>query len=715
MAVIQKLRNSGAVVIAIIVALVIFVLSDILTGNKLTGIGKDDIDVAGEVFGEKIRERDIDPIVRELAKQQSEQNPNFKFDEGTRKQLIEQAWTTLIREKTYEAQIAKSGIGITDEDFNEMTVGEYPLESIKGDPAFQNNNKFDPTKVLEIFKQAKTDPSLRGRLATYVKNLKDQELEKRYTTYISKAQVKSKIEKEYEYVASNQGATGKVVSLNYSSVLDKDIKITDSDLEDYLSRHKEEFKQDYSSRDIQYVVWYLTPSSEDTAYTKSQAEDLYVRWSKETKPDTSGEDVGPAKSFRELATDSAQREMYAPLFSMPKNSMMPILTIEGKYHVIQKLDEVNDTVAPYVKVAHILIPFSGELPNKTNITDTAQAQALANSLLAQVNSGANIGDLAKDFSTDPGSANTQGVYDWAPANRYVPTFRDFCINNNKGATGVVRTEYGFHVMKMLENPEKVKVKYRERIFEVTPGSQTIRIVDEASRKFRNEVMDGNLKSFEVTRDKMGLQPRIKKDIKTDDRMIPGVDNSADVKSMLFWLFDKDRKKDDISDVFAFSTSHMVVMVTNARNRGYAKLDEVREKLEPLVRNELKGKVLAAKLEKAAAASKSAEEIAQKTGGTIVPLESIKMGSNFIPQLFTEPRILGAAFGVKEKTWSKAISGNNVVAILYIESKDKVEIPKTGIDEGPDFSNNPQFLGNRLQEVIRKAGAVQDYRYKFAWD
>lgn len=715
MAVIQKLRNSGAVVIAIIVALVIFVLSDILTGNKLTGIGREDVDVAGEVFGEKIRERDIDPIVRELAKQQSEQNPNFKFDENTRRQLIEQAWTTLIRQRTYEAQIAKSGISISDDDFNEMTVGEYPLESIKGDPAFQENNKFNPKKVLEIFKQAKTDPSLKGRLATYVKNLKDQELEKRYTTYISKSQLKSKTEKEYEYIAANQGANGKVVSLNYSSVLDKDVKITDSDLEDYLAAHKEEFKQDFSSRDIQYVVWYLTPSSEDTAYAKKQAEDMYVSWSKEVKPDTSGEDVVGFKSLREIATDSEQMAMYAPLFSLPKNGMLPILTIDGKYNIVQKLDEINDTASPYVKVAHILIPFTGELPNKTMIADTVQAEQLANSLLAKVNAGADIGDLAKDYSTDPGSANSKGVYDWAPASRYVPSFRDFCAQHNKGATGVVRTEYGFHVMKMLENPERQKVKYRQRVIEVTPGSQTIKLVDEASRKFRNEVMDGNLKSFEATRDKMGLQPRIKKDIKTDDRMLPGVENPSDVKSMLFWLFDKDRKANDVSDVFAFSSSHMVVMVTNARNRGYAKVAEVKDKLEPLVRNELKAKIIAEKLQKAAASSKTAEEIAQKTGGTVVPLESIKMGSNFIPQLFTEPKILGAAFGVKEKTWSKAINGNNVVAILWIESRDKVEIPKTGLDEGPDFANNPQFLANRLQEVIKKSAAVQDYRYKFSWD
>lgn len=715
MAVIQKLRNSGAVVVVIIVALVLFVVGDIVTGNKMTGIGRDEADVAGEVFGEKIRERDIDPLVRDLAKQQSEQNPNFKFDENTRKQLIEQAWTTLIRQRTYEAQIAKSGINITDEDFNEMTVGQHPIESIKGDPSFQTDNKFDPRKVIEIFRQAKSDPSLRGRVAAYVKQLKDQEREKRYTTYISKAQMKSKTEKEYEYVASNQGASGKIVAVNYSTVLDKDIKVTDSDLEKYLKEHKEEYKQTVSSRDISYVVWDLVPSAEDTAYSKKQAEEVYLRWSKETKPDTAGEDVVAFKAVRDITLDSAKMAMYSGLSTLPKNGMLPILTIEGKYHIVQKLDEMKDTANPFVKVSHILIPMNGELPNKTAVKDSAQALQIANELLAKINAGADLGALAKDYSGDPGSANNKGVYDWKAANTYVPSFAQFCATHNAGETGVVKTQYGYHVMKMLANPDFMKVKYRERSIEVVAGSETIKLVDEASSKFYNAAITGGQKTFEATRDKLGLKPLVKKDIKTEDRTLGGISTPEDVKTILSWLFDKERKTNDMSSVFPFSSRHVVVFVNSVKNRGYATVADVREKIEPLVRNELKAEKIREKIEKAMASAKTAEDIAAKVGGTVVPVEGLKMGSNFIPQLFTEPRILGAIFGVKEKSWSKPVSGNNVVAIVWVDKKDKVEIPKTGIDEGPDFANNPQFLANRLQDVLKNKGELQDYRYKFSWD
>lgn len=715
MAVIQKLRNSGAVVIVIVVALVLFVVGDILTGNK-SGIGSDDRDVAGLVYDEKIRERDVSPIAEEIYKRESENNKDFKYDEPMRKKILEQAWSTLIREKTYEAEIAKAGLFISDADFNEMVAGEYPIESIKGDPSFQTDNKFDPKKVEEIFKQAKTNASLRGRVNEYAKSLKQQEVEKRYTTYISKAQLKTKVEREYEYVSANQGATGKLVSLNYSSVPDKDVKVTDKDLQKYLDAHKEEYKQTTESRDMQYVVWEIVPSAADSAYTLQEVDKQLKSWVAETKPDTSGPEVVPFTWFRDLGTDSATKAIYGPLFSSPKNTVLPMQVIDGKYTLMQKLDEQTDSVDAYVKVSHILIPLTGELPNKTKIADSLQSESLANELLAKINAGTDIGDLAKDYSADPGSANNKGLYDWAKASKYVPSFGQFCMTHKKGETGVVRTDYGFHVMKMSEDPEKVKVKFRKKIIEVTPGAETIRKVDEASRKFRNSVQAGDLKSFENARDKMGLEPRVKKDIKTDERNFPGIDLSEDAKNILSWLFDKDRKINDVSDVFAFSTRHLVVSVTGVKHRGYAKIEDVREKIEPLVRNELKAAIIKEKFEKYLTSSKTAEDLAAKVGGAVIPLESVKLGGNFIPQLFTEPKILGALFGVKLKTWSKPVAGSNVVAVVWIDSRDKIEIPKTGLDnEAEDFANNPQFLANRLQEIIRTKAEIQDFRYKFNWD
>lgn len=714
MAVIQKLRNSGVVIIVIIAALVIFVIGDILTGNRMTGLGNEDQDLVGTIFGEDIKEKDLLPVAQAIFQQQSENDPNYKLDEKTQKQIFDQAWSDVVRQRTFEAQIEKAGLTISDPEFSELMTGPYPLEAIKGDPSFQTDGKFDPKKVEDIFRQAKSNASLRSRLAVYVGQIKKQTLESRYSLYISKAQRTSKAERQHKYVVDNQGAYGKVVTLNYSTIADKDVKITDKDLEKYLNEHKEEYKQPFESRDIQYVLWDIIPSRSDSAYALEQANGLYKSMVADTKPDTAGEGVIGFVSRGKLPED-APKEVAEQVWPSPLLSVVGPFYKDGKYSIYQKVAEKRDTM-PVTHVAHILISFKGEAPNKTSITDTAQAKAKAEELAAQVRGGADISKLASEWSMDPGSANLGGDYGWQDPSQYVPEYKDFCLRAKKGQVEVVRTSFGFHVMKALDDPDNLLVKYRVKTVEVTPGSETVKLVDQASRKFRNLVVDGDPKSFETAVSKSGVTPRIRKDLRTEEKVIPGMGQAEDTKQLLGWLFDKERQQNNISDVFAFSSQHIVVLVSNVRHKGYAEVKDVKDKIEPLVRNEIKGRMIAEKFEKALADAKTPEALSQKVGGALVPIEGVKMGTNFIPQLFNEPKILGAMFGVKEKTLSNPIAGSNVVAVLWIEKKDKVEVPKTGMDAAElDFVNQPQFISNRVQEALRKAAEITDVRYKFPWN
>ncbi|MBL7812122.1 MAG: peptidylprolyl isomerase [Bacteroidetes bacterium] len=717
MAVIQKLRNSGIVVIVIIAALILFVVGDILTGSKLTGLSREDQTLVGTIFGTEIHEKDVQDRAQEVYQQVIENNPDFKFDETSRKQIFEQAWSDLVRTHTFEAQIAKAGIAISDADLNEMLAGENPLEAIKGDPNFQTDNRFDPKKVEQIFRQAKKNPQMASQLASYLKRVKSQTIETRYSTYVSKALYTPKTEKQYDYVSANQGVTGKIVAINYTTVGDAEIKVTESDLQKYLDAHKEEYKQDFESRDIQYAVMDIIPSSKDSADIKEQAEATAKSMADELKPDTAGEGVTPFQFVRDLGKDSAEKAMYLALSSMKVNAVLPPVFGSGKYTIVQKLAEQFDTADAYVKVAHVLIPTSGELPNKTVISDSVMAEKLANDLLAKARGGADMKALAKDYSTDPGVKENSGVYDWAQSSKYVPEFGKFCRTHKAGETGVVKTQFGYHVMKMLADPDNHKVKLRKKEIEITAGQETIRKVDQLSRKVRNAMVEGDAKSFEAALTKNGLIPRAQKDIKTDDRNIPGVMQVSDVKQILYWLFDNKRKTNDISDVFTSNTQHLILIASKVRHAGYAEVKDVKDKIEPLVKNELKAAKIKEKFEKAiAAGAKTPEELAQKTGGALVPMEGLKFASNFIPQLFNEPRVLGTVFGVKEKTMSKPVAGANAVAVVYVEKRDNVELPKTAFNTAEmDFASQPQYITGRIQEVLRKAAKVQDNRYKFEWN
>ena len=83
--------------------------------------------------------------------------------------------------------------------------------------------------------------------------------------------------------------------------------------------------------------------------------------------------------------------------------------------------------------------------------EVPKIQAQAEDLLKQIKGGANFGELAKKFSQDPGSAQKGGDLGWVSRGQMVKNFEDsvFSLKDNE-ISGVVSTEYGFHIIQVLE-------------------------------------------------------------------------------------------------------------------------------------------------------------------------------------------------------------------------------------------------------------------------
>ncbi|MEO7092381.1 MAG: peptidylprolyl isomerase, partial [Polyangiales bacterium] len=90
----------------------------------------------------------------------------------------------------------------------------------------------------------------------------------------------------------------------------------------------------------------------------------------------------------------------------------------------------------------------------------AEAKKKADDLLAQVKAGGDFAKLAKDNSSDPGSKDKGGEYDWTSGYEYVAEFRDALGKLKIGESGIVETQYGFHVIQLLGRMDgKVAVAY----------------------------------------------------------------------------------------------------------------------------------------------------------------------------------------------------------------------------------------------------------------
>ena len=74
---------------------------------------------------------------------------------------------------------------------------------------------------------------------------------------------------------------------------------------------------------------------------------------------------------------------------------------------------------------------------------------LADSLLTVLKSDkSKFSEFVTEYSTDQGSVNNEGRYDWFAYDRMVPEFRDFAFEGKTGDLGVVETAFGLHIIEV---------------------------------------------------------------------------------------------------------------------------------------------------------------------------------------------------------------------------------------------------------------------------
>lgn len=104
------------------------------------------------------------------------------------------------------------------------------------------------------------------------------------------------------------------------------------------------------------------------------------------------------------------------------------------------------------QVKHILIgwkelePHDPRAENRTK----ADAEAQIQSLLEQLAGGAEFDSVMKQWSEDPGSAESGRAYQVSPDAQLVIEFRQLGLRLNVNEVGVVQSDYGFHIIKRIE-------------------------------------------------------------------------------------------------------------------------------------------------------------------------------------------------------------------------------------------------------------------------
>jgi len=145
-----------------------------------------------------------------------------------------------------------------------------------------------------------------------------------------------------------------------------------------------------------------------------------------------------------------------------------------------------------VRASHILIG----VPKEADAAARTQARAKADEVLKEVKAGKDFAGLAKQYSSDTGSAANGGDLGLFQQGQMVGPFNDAAFSLAPGAVSdLVETEFGFHIIKVAEKQparaiplEEVRPQVEQYLQQVNRQEQTDAFVNGLKAKGKIEVL-----------------------------------------------------------------------------------------------------------------------------------------------------------------------------------------------------------------------------------
>ncbi|WP_461096564.1 peptidylprolyl isomerase [Spirosoma luteolum] len=703
MSVINKIRErSGLAVGVIAVSLILFIVGGDLLGGRSMLFGGNQQEV-GEIAGQSIDVQEFNAKVDQLRAQYEQQTGRAPAEQDMA-QLREQAWNQLLFDIAYQKEFDKLGLKVSPEELVDMVQGNNISPAVR--QAFTNpqTGVFDKSQIISYLKGLKNlPPQQQAAWASFEQNISQSRLRDKYEGLMRLSNFATTAEAQKEYQAQNTKANIKFLFVPYYAINDTTVKVTDSQLQEYLDKHKDEYPG-VNSRSIQYVTFSVAPSKEDSATLYNEIKTL-----------ARGLGAAANDSSFALQNSDVRVPLYMTAGEMPEQLRASIPTFapggiygpfrEGNTYFIYKYGGTRRDTSFTARASHILI-------RPTAQTDSAKAEARrrAQSILEQIQGGASFEALAQTNSAD-GSAQLGGDLGYFKNNgQMVKPFESAVFGASSAGLipRLIETDFGYHIIKVTE--PKTNQLYRiAAIGKTIAPSQATR--DEALRKADQFASDVHTKDEFVA--------KVKEDkslvVATAERISEGasqVNALTDARQLVRWTFDDKTDVNDVSTPFEIGDQYVIAVLTNKTDKDKVQVSDYRNELTAKVRNQLKGEQIISKLGNA---SGSLESIAQKygAGALVETADDVNLATGFLRSAGVDPAALGRAFGLKAGKRSKPFAGEAGVLILEPTSITPAPaIADYSLYKNQIQQNNSARTGFYINEAIKEAAKVEDNRARF---
>ncbi len=320
------------------------------------------------------------------------------------------------------------------------------------------------------------------------------------------------------------------------------------------------------------------------------------------------------------------------------------------------------TQAERRKASHILFTFSTDADTDEKNKVKAEAQAV----LDKINQGAEFSEMAKEYSKDPGSADSGGDLGFFGRGEMVPAFEESAFSLNPGEVSeLVESSFGYHIIKLssIEGGESKPLEsVKDKIIEAIQIDQVENSYFEKSELMQTTAYE-QPDSLEPVAAELNM--KIKQSSFITKAGGEGIFSNEKLLNIAFG--ENVLEEGNNSDLIGLADDHVVVVRVIERIPANTKpLDEVKETIQSRLKQDLitaKAQEKATELVKQLTEGVSFDELAQNNPFTIentgtVDRQDMKVPGDIMRKAFTMPR---------EMKFSTTKMMNGDIAIIAVKS------------------------------------------------
>jgi peptidyl-prolyl cis-trans isomerase D len=421
----------------------------------------------GTIYGEKVKDEGFRERLYNEQKEAQRQKDSQLQQQGRPpgSELADpvdptEVWHRYVEEMVFRKQYTSIHLSVGMNEFDAYlygTDGFNVLPDIGQAFSDSQTGQFNPRLLMARIDEMQTnsDPAIVDQWEQSKQYYTKQRLKDKFIDIIKTGVYATRLEALNEYHYKNDEFKIQYKFFPYSDIPNKDISFKDRDLHNYYDENKAKYKNEFSTRQIKVVNFPLVPSKTDSSNLELELNKLKSLFES-------------AESDSSFVMLHSERPVYDPRFGYKKQgtkTMHPNFTYPEHMEKTFKGAKTGDVVGPFyddgmmkiakiidvhdvaMTVRHILI----SAPRQDNHA-VAVARKTTDSLMTLINQD-NFEYYVETYSEDPGSKHSGGAYEDFEEGDMVPEFNDYSLIEPIGKIGYVQTDFGFHIMEVLERKE----------------------------------------------------------------------------------------------------------------------------------------------------------------------------------------------------------------------------------------------------------------------